>query len=366
MKAYIFLIFILTVVQNTFSQIKIIDNRSGEPIAFVYIIVESGKLAATSNLEGDVLLSDIENSTENKNSSILLQHVAYNNLYLTLDDLKKKSTIKMTERVVPLNEVTIRPQKKYAYIVLKGYYRSYQLDNSIPKYFTDGVVEYYLPLRGNNFKYRLLEFRSYRNQSLLDQQKLRTTTVTMKLAGVPYIKPGALISELNAKYTLKDVRSGCKEIFKENSKVGTISNLTNNQRIQIDIDKIAPKKEEVHSMFGYTSRIRNIDITENYFGSSFDEVDASQLESRKEYRKIFFKHKKDKEETLIEGIHEFYTFEIQYVSKSETKKIKLSSDTSLREGHSYSRNYWEDLEKYSIPPISKQIESEFSKSLTMY
>ena len=77
-------------------------------------------------------------------------------------------------------------------------------------------------------------------------------------------------------------------------------------------------------------------------------------------------HKKDPAEVVIEGIHEFYVMERKYVTKKEIKGVELSGYSGLRESSEYTYEYWKDLSRYGIPPLSKQIEDELEKSLTAY
>ncbi|MDD4971354.1 MAG: hypothetical protein PHT07_18140 [Paludibacter sp.] len=363
-KFYFILLFILSN-QFVFSQLKVIDSTNGEPIAFAHFIVEEGKLGTSSDINGIVSMTEIEKKIKDPTSKVTIQHIAYDNFEISFQELKMLSTIYLKERNIKLQELIITPSRKCDYIVFKGYFRSYQLENGVPKYFTDGIVEYYVPQKGNNFKFRILEYRSFRNQVLIDQLIKRKTTIVMKLAGVPYIESGALIDDLNKKFTYKDIIDG-REIQKNKFKVGYVKLNAKKGIVQISIDRIMPKIEEIHSIFGYTSRIRNIEITENYISNNILEITKDKLESRKEYRKIFFKHKKDLSEIEIDGIHEFYVMEKRYINKEDIKGIKLTSDTSLKESHSYSYEYWNDLGKFKIPLLSKQIENELGKMLIMY
>jgi len=345
------------------SQITIVDSKSKLPIPFVQITIENGQFAAISDLNGKISLDTLKHLNLNANCKLTLQHISYNNEVVTFESLKKMSAVLMNERIVNLDEVIVKPIK-FDFIVLKGYFRSYELDDNEIKYYTDGIVEYYVPVKGGSTKFNPLEYRTLRNKLLVDKQIYHTATVIIKVAGFPDIEAGKLVKEIKAKYKLRDTEYG-KEILLKDQKVGAVKK-NKNDILQIDIDKIAPKKEEIHSLFGYTSRIENINISEDYSSDSFDWIDMSELVSRKEYRKFYFKHKSDKKETLYECVNEFYTIGVNYTTKSEIKKLKLSTDRTLRESHQYLGNYWENLKKYGIPTISEQIVSEFGKSLIMY
>lgn len=365
MKQPILFLFLLTF-QTVYSQVRIIDNVNGNPIAFAHIITTNGRIGTISDLNGKIDVSELLKYGVEDVEKITIQHVAYENLELTFGELKNTSTIKLNERSILLNEISISPDQKTDYIVLKGFFRSYQLNSNIPKYYTDGIIEYYIPVKGNSISFNVLEFRSFRNKKLIESQKNRPVSFEMKLAGVPYIESGVLLSEIKSKYTLNE--SGVNnDILISNSKVGYISENSKNKSIQICIDKIAPKTEKIYSFLGNTSKIKNIDVTENYFSTDFKTLSKELLESRKEYRKIYFKSKNADREELIEGVHEFYTFNVTYISKKQFKKIKTDTDTSLKESHFYLNEYWvEAIKKYNVSPLCNQIENELGKTLILY
>ncbi len=348
---------------SLYSQITIVDSKSKLPIPFVIITVDNGELGAVADLNGVISLDKLDNLDLSANCMLTLQHISYKNEIVSINDFKKNTTFSMNERFVKLEEVVIRPNQ-FDYIVLKGFFRSYQLDDNEIKYYSDGIIEYYIPLKGGIVKFKPLEYRTFRNKILIDKQIYRTATLIIKLAGFPDLEAGKLLKELKSKYKLRDLEYG-KEILLKGEKVGSLKN-NKNHSLQIDIDKIRPNKEEIHSLFGYTTRIVNTNITEVYLSDSCELTDKSELLSRKEYRKFYFKHKSEGKEKIHECVNEFYTIGVNYAIKSEIKNVKLITDRTLKESHQFRDNYWENIEEYGIPPVSEQIENEFGKSLIMY
>lgn len=362
---YLILILLLTY-QTVYAQIRIVDSRNGNPIAFAHVILKDAVIGTTSNVNGEIVLKDLAKKNIDDHEKITIQHVAYDNLELTYAELKKTNKIQLNERTILLNEVIVGSNQKIDYIVLKGFYRSYQLNNNNLKYYTDGIVAYYIPLKSNDFSFKLLEYRSFRNPKLLESKKTSSVSVEMVTAGVPYIEAGLLLSEIKSKYTVNDLGNN-KEIMVANTKIGYIQENLNNKSLLISIDKIAPKPEKVYKFLGNTSRIQNILISENYKSTDYNLLSKELLESRKEYRKLYFKSKKEKTEELIESIHEFYTFDVSYINKQEYKTVNAEKHTGLRQSHSYQTEYWREIsQKYKIPDLSSAIESELNKTLIMY
>ncbi len=358
------LILLFLFYQSSYSQLKIVDDKTGEAVAFAHLIIEGGKSGAISDINGIAPISEIEKRTVNLSSMITIQHLGYDNLEISLKELKQLMEVRLKEREILLSDICVTP-KDYDYVVLTGYFRSYQLDDRKLKYYTDGMVAYYFPRKGRKFQINLLAHRSFRNQTLIDQMKKRSATLVMVTAGIPYMDGNTILTDLDKKYTFSDTSSGL-DILKNNSKVGYIKLNSDEDKLLVNIDKILPAKEEVHSLLGYTSRIQHSEVTENYLTDDIQNLRMDNLESCKKYREIFYSHKKDSAEVIIEGIDEFYVMERKYVTKKETKGIKFSSFSGLRESHLYTDEYWKELLRHGIPPLSRQIEDELNNVLTMY
>lgn len=338
-------------------QVVVVDNKTLEPIPFVHIISNNGKLFTTSNLKGVI---DNVNRVE-EHDTISIYHIAYNSqeiLRLNLID-----TIKMNRRDYGISEINVKPlNSKNSYLMVKGYFRSYQVENNIPKYYTDGIVEYYIPRgSGKGLLNRVLQCRSFRNIELELKDKERVNTVKLVAAGIPYIEEKTVIENLNKHHSIVlDSNSFEWDIIGNDQRFGTIRKVENENDFQICIDQIEKIKEK--TIFKYTSRIEKIEITENYHSQRIDLIEKSQLDSRKEYRKIFFKHKTDLNFAEVDVIHEFYVQSIDYLYKSELKGIETSNFFGLPKEPNYRENYWE---KYSST-FPKSLNNWLNRKLVSY
>jgi len=82
---------------------------------------------------------------------------------------------------------------------------------------------------------------------------------------------------------------------------------------------------------------------------------------------VFYKLKKNSDFSEWEYIDEFYVIKKEFISEEDFKKIrKTMQSTDLKNGHSYDNNYWEDLDKYHIPPLNDVIRSLLGETLTLY
>lgn len=346
---------------NANAQIRLIDQTDGQPVAFAHLLTDDGKLAATSDINGMV-----DTTALNGNNHISIQQIAYQTLELSSAELKNASVLKLQRRLINLPEVTVgKASKEVMYLVLKGYFRGYHLEDGTPKYYTDGLGEYYIEPGGKGIRFRMLEYRTFRNEAQIAKAKKRTVMVVIGLACTPYFRSGKDFTErLGSDYLLSPNKNGA-DVLKKASKVGFARASASSDFIQANVDVLAPRKEKDFKLFNYTCRIVGNEQTEVYRTNDLNQLTFENLESFVQSRRVLFKHKTDPAETDNTGINEFYVYEARMVPKSALKGIKFSGN-GLRHSHSYTQNYWEELPKHHIPPLSRNIEEALGKSLIMY
>lgn len=346
------------------AQTNIVDSDNNTPIPFVHVISDKGIILGTSNIEGIIDFARINALTNHENKSVSFHHISYENEAWEMENLLNTDTVKLKQRFIVLPDIVITNKSQQpVYLVLKGFYRSYQIENGMPKYYTDGIVEYYISK--NQLKNRVIQHRSFRNKMLVDAEKKRVNMVSIVAACTPYINAKTEIDELDKEYSIE--KETDKEIIKkQNAIVGSIIQDKQSRLFQVNIDLIAPEKDKTRSLFNYTSRITSIDITENYSSTDFTNIIKDDLVSRKEYRKIYFKHKKDKEFFEIDVVHEFYVFDKQYLYKSDLKGLDLSPNFSLKESCNYSNEYWNEFQKYNMLKLPEYIEKLLGTTLEKY
>lgn len=363
LKSFIF-ISLFFICKITVGQIQILDKLDNSPIPFAHLISEKGDLIATSDINGNIDLGRLSRMVDEE-SNIIVQHISYNNLRISYSKLKRSKSISLLVRKIALPEVKVNASHdKNMILVLKGFFRSYQLVDSVPKYYTDGIVEYYITSK-NKLKNRVVEHRSFYNAQIINNEKIRVATVSMDVAGIPYIDALPIAKQIGEEYSFKKVNN-MFDIEKEDSIVGRIKTENELGKVQVSVDLIAPQMDRTRKLFGYISKIPKIMITENYFSRNPLKPIKSNLESRKEYRKIYFKHKKDKVFSENDVIHEFFVINSYYISKTKLKKVKMSGSFGLLRSTSYSKEYWKRLEEHNIPALNKNIERQLNTKLIPY
>lgn len=335
-------------------QVKVLDKEDNSVIPFVHFISSKGSLLATSNLKGEVFFSE-----QKINDTLAVQHLSYQRIKVSTENLKPLDTIFLEKKVQYLSEVVVEPKSDNFVTVLKGYFRSYEINDDIPKFYTDGLVEYYI--MRNKIKMMLLNYRAYENEELIKREKRRTNMVVMRLATIPRIDDNSLREIIKTKkYITNDISVDVGEILKDSSIVGKIEHKVDSDKIILNMDLIKPNSSKSKTMFGYTSTILNNEVTEVYSSNLLKE-DILQI---KQYRQILFKHKKDTTFIKLEGIDELFITDKFYTSKKEFKKIK-SFSYAFPESSSYKYEYWKNLKETNIPQLNENIEKTIKETLKL-
>lgn len=368
---YRFITYIIISINSyaSFAQIVLLDIENRTPVSFAHVVDENGSLISTSNLDGHVKFDSV---FTNNNKTYILQHVSYVNKEITCNEMNSIDTIFMFKTSYPLSEVVVSNMQKEV-IVLKSYYRSYELDNGIPKYYTDGIIEYYIPLENYIFplkkrkkvKMKLLKYRSFRNNDLIKKEKERAFMVVMNLAGIPRIESGSILKTIEKGYETEILTKNLSNINKDTATVGRIKKDTTVNTIMLSLDFIAPSKEKTNTLFNYTSKIFKNEVTEIYPNADISSLTLKDLLRWEKYRKIHFKHKADKEFINLEGINELYIFDRSYIKKSEYRKIN-SDSYAFPESSSYSTDYWKNINQLGIPEVNKNLAYLLGKTLLEY
>lgn len=275
--------------------------------------------------------------------------------------------VHLSNRVVPLVEVRVTAQQKmYDYLVLRGYFRTYQSYNGEPKYFSDGIIDYYIPKKGGNITYKLVEYRVFGNKKLIQSQKLSSSFYN-EPPRVPALRFENIINGRKVSYILKNISETEAHIQKGNAVVGYIKKNAKQGISEIFVDNLAPDSVNTKKILWLTANIIKNDELEVYG------TDKSELYT-KENLVAFYKNnvgeyrtKKKADYKKIEFLSEFFVVSKSYLNKDEFADIKeKKSSIFIDEKSSISSSYLKNLDNWNIPFLNKGIQNSLKGDLELY
>ena len=203
-------------------------------------------------------------------------------------------------KIQKLEDVNVTGNRPH-FIRLKGYYRSYQTNDSVMKYFNDGIVEYYINLKNGKTDLNAYSKRNLHNSRLVSEDKKRAFMVSDKGTFRPWPEEKTLIEQYRKKYQLKD-SLGTQLIQLNQQTIGSIQTDSTRNICQIEINQLPTYKNLTHQLFGYTQTDIYDHVVETYQISPEDYYSFKDLLFQKSDNSHPFSHKKDKQQQLIHVI----------------------------------------------------------------
>lgn len=305
------LLFIINV--SIFGQAVLLDKTTGQRISYAQILNEKGAVVGMTDIDGNLPQDLID-------EKITIQHIAYNPETVESSLFKNVKSVFLSPIDYKLDEVTVTT-KNTEYIHLRTYFRSYQLNDSCLKYFKDGILDFFIDTKHQKTERIASNIRTFQNDSLIGKDKRRTNAVVDKYIYTPYLEGLTLIETLKKEGWKYNTDSVDSRLCLNETVGGAVKSDTLQKLLRVEYDALSTKKKKVRTLFGYTTRLENYYQTECYKYTS-DYHSYIDLINRKDYRKLFYSHKKDTKEQMIEVFDELFVLEHEYVSKDKMKLYK--------------------------------------------
>lgn len=325
--------------QGMSGEVYVVDETDGGIVPYARITNEKGVTIGFTDEHGAFPGKDIGEG------KITVQHLAYLPKEVKGSQLGDGTLIRLTPRNYVLGEVKITP-KDNDYIHLRTYFRSYQLNDSCLKYFKDGFADFFIKLKGKKVKRVVSQARLLGNEALMSRDKKRANMLVDKYITTPYLEKSTLLEGLKEDGCVCQPDSAALAfLYRDGAKVGVIKEDTVNGVCAVTYDALENKGEKKGSLFGYTTRLVYNYQTEVY-------KDASEYKSyidlicKRGYRKLFYNHKKDPEEQMVEVVDELYVLRGECVSSGEMEEML----SRLRSAESE-----ESVEGLDVPPLDAHL-----------
>ena len=349
--------FMLAVMLTAFAAVAFPQGMSGE----VYVVDETDggivPYARISNEKGVTIgFTDGHGAFPGKDigeGKITVQHLAYLPKEVKGSQLGDGTLIRLTPKNYVLGEVKITP-KDNDYIHLRTYFRSYQLNDSCLKYFKDGFADFFIKLKGKKVKRVVSQARVLENERLMSEDKKRANMLVDKYITTPYLEKSTLLEGLKEDGCVCQPDSALAFLYRDGAKVGVIKEDTVNGVCAVTYDALENKGEKKGSLFGYTTRLVYNYQTEVY-------KDASEYKSyidlicKRGYRKLFYKHKKDAKEQMIEVVDELYVLKGECVSADRMKELVSDLESADSEA---------SVGALEVPPLSEHLTHVLKTEMT--
>lgn len=345
-----------------FAQIRIIDSLSGEPVPLVNIYAEDGTLLGVANTAGELVLDSLK---QNVNSMIILQHISYNNYQASIASFHNEKLVKLVPRSIKIEEIAIEDKSRYDYLVLKGYFRNTTFFNKRTRYFYDGIIEYYIPLKDKKGKvyHRVLDYRILEDSIATKNFKEVMGNFWSWNPHVMRMKAQSVANDLPPKFVLVQDKER-KLIRTGNLNTGYIQKTTRGD-VQVYFDIIPPNSQKEVSFFKLKGQQYTGVTMENYTETNLDQPEPSKLVSKVMMNVGAIKRGRKSDFVPFDFLSEFYTQERKFITKEEFKAVKkeLTSGVWLELKSRYTNKFWLDNPKFGIPQLNPFIEKKFGKEL---
>ena len=356
----IFLLFFININTLVFSQ-EFRDQLNNDKIAALEIYSDKGDLIGITNLDGSFPI-ELKNKILSLNTRYLIfVNSFFESKIIQKDDFKENTIFKMTPLVNELKEVKVFKKKdKGNYLVIKSYFRSMQINNERVQYFMDGIVEYYVSLKTNKIKLKILSNRSFENKSINQLKEKGFTNVFFQITGAPMINNLSNYNDLNSNFTLNKIGSNINLTTKKgNNLKGIFTSKGKNGNLSLElIDNSNPK---IMKGLGVENILKNYTINSQFNTSVFEEIDFQTLCYFKELRNYEIKAKKDIDFQKVVATHEVFVLNYSFSETIDTRN--LDNNYSFKKNSVYSENYWDKVDNTLFQQLPKSFELYIKENL---
>lgn len=254
---------------------------------------------------------------------------------------------------IKLQDVTISSQRP-KFVRLKGYYRSYQHNDSVLKYYVDGIVEYYINLKNEKVDIRMYSSRHLRNEELISKDKKRAFMFSDQATFRPWPEGKTFIEECRKKYAIQD-SANVGYIKKASQILGRVTTDSINKSCMIEMNMIPTYDKLTHNIFGFTQEMKSDYFMEAYRLSDENYYSFKNLLSQKTDQSYNYWYKKDSRKQLIHVVTELFITEQEYVDdkkKEAGKKLQPQEAAQSIEGF---------ISENRLPSLSPTVQVEMKK-----
>lgn len=347
------------------AQIQFIDEQNKLPIPSVNVYDGTGGLIGFTNKNGVVRFLDNGVKKQKLPLAVTVQHISYETKSISLASLDGKQMYSLAPRPLVLNEVAVNTKPKEV-VVLKGYFRSLETFNHQHKYFADGIVEFFIPLKKGKTKYRMVDYRVFIDSTVVKDYNAKMGPF-FQIPRFTEIDSRKLADRLNDLVKEND-RSNRIRLLKKGNEVGYLTTDADRSNVQLYLDKVLPDTVVNEKLFSLEAKTFHEVTIENYNATELNSITPFNLTALYQNIVASLKRKKEYGHIPCEMLNEFYIMESRYITeeeyKSNQKGLMKSIYTTPQKSNCKTR-FWEKLEDYHIPVINDGLAKQLGEDLQL-
>lgn len=329
------------------AQIVCLDSVQLTPISEVILQDHSGKVVGVSDNYGRFSAVPVGMDT------LYFSHIGYYDKLVMRNEwgdsiLLSPRFYKLPDFIVDKNVGT------HDYYKLQTITRTYQYIDSLPIYYTEALVDYYVPAGSKKLKYVINSVRAYKNDDYINESKIEAGALNMGNNGlINFLKNSCI--PLAKDYNLKgNEDKGLFTLYRDNMEVGKIERLCSGD-YELVYDYLKETKASPKTVFGRrTEIIRKVERQTLPVFSTISELRPYDFSTYQLSIQLSTQYKDTKPVSLY-SITEIYLLSKEGLSKKEFKSIDTDDFFGLIK-HSYNvgAKEWEE-NKNAIPSVPEPI-----------
>lgn len=234
------------------------------------------------------------------------------------------------------------------------------------KYFSDGIIEFYIPLVKGKPKYKLIDYRIFLDSAVVVDydSKMGPFFQIPRIAEVD----NETLSNRLAELTQENNGTNRVRLKKDGKEVGYLTKSTDGGDLQFYIDKVLPDTVVKEKLFRIEARTLQKVHIENYASTMVDYITPFDLTAIYQNIVATIKRKSEYGHLPYEALNEFYVLERRYMTSKEYKAMEKNLTKSIYKTpnkSNYNTRFWEGLDEFEIPPIPSGLKDRLSGPLRL-
>lgn len=337
-------------------QITCIDDTDETPLSEVLFMAPDGSVLGLSDQTGHFhtqLPAGVE---------ITATHIGYADITRALHD---GDTLRMKPVGYTLPGVTAESLDPMAdYTGMTALVRICQYIDSVPAYYTDAIVDYYIPREGDKLQFIIRSARAYSDEDYIQENKTEAGSVSMMRNGVSNFlsnSPFPLSSDYQVVGNPDDTPAS---ITCDGKSVGQIRKTASGD-YELTLDWLRDKDRKMRSLLGRknTTTLKRLQVTLPHL-SPIEELRPGHFLRQRSIIGLTTQYRK-KSPAHILNVTDIYPLSLRSLSKAEVKALKPTTDFgNIRHSIEPTITDWESLPS-DIPDLPAVISQKVGRSLRL-